>query len=148
MVGSRRFWELVSQGRAIGSSPRAATVAYQRVPVRPEDDPAVAVEAWQDGSLQRGSCKDMIVAAARTAAQFGLRAEASKVVKTWCDSIQKQKLPRSAEVRILKRLAASKACNLTVSPGNISATQSANLVNLLDSIAEIHRLEENDQDLA
>merc|ERR1711924_376812 len=105
---------------------------------------------WEDSKLQGrqdGNCDAFRAAAADTAAQQGLGKEAAAVIGKWCYQLQVRKRSRLEEVRLLQKFAAMQACQLYDAAPTSEAKNPSSLVDVLDSIAEIHRLEEADQAL-
>lgn len=149
LVGSRKFWRLVSQGKKIGSQPKKATI--QAWPVHEVADAVIATEAWGDATIK--NCSDLVEAAAATAGPLRLEAAAREVVEEWCANIQQRQGEHRAgrrkdEVRQLHQLAAARACSMDPTAGDASPGKGyTGLAEVLDSVVELHRLGEADLEL-
>lgn len=138
LVGSRRFWALVEAGAALGSEPRRPS--RPRRVVDEAGGASVAIESWRDQDLQQG-IHAVADAMAATAAQLGLGGEARSVADAWKASAPAA--ARSEDVHLVQRLAVERACE---APDEVNVSR-AGLVEVIDSVAAIHRLAEADAEL-
>lgn len=149
MVGSRRFWGLVRQGKAIGGLPRAAARPAMELSAADALAP-IAVEAWSDAVLRDGGCQALGQALANTAAGLGLREAAARLGSAWClSSAEASARTRREEIKELQRLVAEASCEegaVGEHPGRAGerARSMARLVDVADSVAALHRLAEAD----
>jgi len=148
LVGSRRFWKLVQDGKALGSSSKPASSPASAIPFLDDEAPSIATEAWSDAVLKMGGCKAVAEAIVATAAQLGLQNEASELTSQWCPAIELEvtRGSRAVEMDRLKQLAVKHHCAAAAGPASIDVPR-VDLLDIVDSVVELHRLAEAEQDL-
>mmetsp|Transcript_131639 Transcript_131639/g.421126 ORF Transcript_131639/g.421126 Transcript_131639/m.421126 type:complete len:438 (+) Transcript_131639:87-1400(+) len=146
LVGNGRFWELVKRSIKHGSTKKKGRGTKQEM--SEAKDAKVATEVWNDEALQSG-CRAVSEAIVSTASQLGLGTAAERVTSAWCPSgdgaaAGAPRRSRREDIGELRRLAVEQSCEANpashLSPG-------PGLVEVVESVVELHRLAEADAEL-
>jgi hypothetical protein len=148
LIGSRRFWELVRTGKAIGNEAKNTKIETKQF-VEPRVDAAVVLERWDDTEIV--DCASIATATRNTAATMPGLSESDVVqlegvVTTWCAYVGATEggFTRQDEVRLLQMLVAQWDC------GREEATRMPDIVSpmdIVDAVSEMYRRAEADAEL-
>jgi hypothetical protein len=161
LIGSRRFWEMVKKGKAIGSGASKKQPKFAPLTVAPSDA-EVVLEQWDDDALV--DCQSIAKATKDTAAALSSLSEADVsqlqgIVTTWCFYVSSTSgsMTRGEEVRLLQMLVAQWDCGRPQNSQAAAAAAAEELealtpaalspTDVVDAVSEMYRRTDADAEL-